>query len=320
MRALVTGGAGFIGSHLVDALLAEGHQVCVVDNLATGSRVNVNPSAEFVEADVRDLKEMVGIGQRFAPGIVFHLAAQTLVARSASDPLRDAAINVLGTVNVVQAAIAAGSRKVVFASSGGTVYGNALRQPVPETEPLNPISPYGVSKVAGEHYVRVLCAQAGMARTILRYGNVYGPRDIPASQHVITAFLYTLLKGDRPVIEWDGQQAKDYVYVGDVAAAHVRAIDAGDGEAFNVASGSEISVNTIFRQVCELMGVSVEPLRGERRPGDVRRFTLDCAKADRVLGWRPATPFADGLRQTVDHYRRQADPRRYVEATPIVFH
>ncbi|TME20260.1 MAG: NAD-dependent epimerase/dehydratase family protein [Chloroflexi bacterium] len=207
MRALVTGGAGFIGSHLVDALLAEGHQVCVVDNLATGSRVNVNPSAEFVEADVRNQEELLEIGRQFAPAVVFHLAAQTLVARSASDPLRDAAINVLGTVNVVRAAIAAGSRKVVFASSGGTVYGNALRQPVPETESLNPISPYGVSKVAGEHYVRVLCAQAGMASTILRYGNVYGPRDIPASQHVITAFLYTLLKGDRPVIEWDGEQA-----------------------------------------------------------------------------------------------------------------
>ena len=320
MRALVTGGAGFIGSHLVDALLADGHRVCVVDNLATGSRVNVNPSAEFVEADVRNLEELVEIGRRFTPGVIFHLAAQTLVARSASDPLRDAQINVLGTVNVVRAAIAAGSQKVVFASSGGTVYGNVERQPVPETQPLNPISPYGVSKVAGEHYVRVLCGQAGMANTILRYGNVYGPRDIPASQHVITAFLHALLKGDRPVIEWDGEQAKDYVYVGDVAAAHLRAIDAGDGEAFNVGSGGEISVNTIFRQVCELMAVSVEPLRGEQRPGDVRRFTLDCTKADRILAWRPATPFADGLRQTVDYYCRLADLRRQREATPTPSH
>ena len=320
MRALVTGGAGFIGSHLVDGLLAEGHQVCVVDNLATGSRVNVNPSAEFVEADVRNREELVRIGRRFAPGVVFHLAAQTLVARSASDPLRDAEINVLGTVNVVQAAIAAGSRKVVFASSGGTVYGNAQPQPVPETQPLNPISPYGVSKVAGEHYVRVLCGQAGVTCTILRYGNVYGPRDIPASQHVITAFLHALLKGERPVIEWDGEQAKDYVYVGDVAAAHVRAIDAGDGEAFNIGSGREVSVNTIFRRVCELLGVTIEPHRGQRRPGDVRRFTLDCRKADQMLGWRPATRFAEGLRQTVDDYRRLADLRRQDEATPIPLH
>ena len=226
----------------------------------------------------------------------------------------------LGTVNVVQAAIAAGSRKVVFASSGGTVYGNAQPQPVPETQPLNPISPYGVSKVAGEHYVRVLCGQAGMTCTILRYGNVYGPRDIPASQHVITAFLHALVKGERPVIEWDGEQAKDYVYVGDVAAAHVRAIDAGDGEAFNIGSGREVSVNTIFRQVCELFAVTIEPHRGQRRPGDVRRFTLDCRKADQMLGWRPATQFAEGLRQTVDDYRRLADLRRQDEATPIPLH
>src|SRR2546430_9984726 len=171
VRAQVTGGEGFIGSHMCYALLADGHQVCVVDNLATGSRVNVNPSAEFVEADVRNREELVRIGRRFAPGVVFHLAAQTLVARSASDPLRDAEINVLGTVNVVQAAIAAGSPTVVFASSRGAVFGHAQPPPVPETQPLNPISPYGVSKVAGEHYVRVLCGQAGGARTILRSGD-----------------------------------------------------------------------------------------------------------------------------------------------------
>lgn len=317
MRTLVTGGAGFIGSHLVDALLAEGHQVCVVDNLATGSRSNVNPAAEFVEADVRSQEEIGAICRRVAPATVFHLAAQTLVVRSASDPVRDAQINVLGTVNVVRGAIEAGSRKLIFASSGGTVYGNAELQPVPETNALNPISPYGVSKVAGEHYVRVLCGQAGMASTILRYGNVYGPRDIPASQHVITAFLHALLKDERPVIEWDGEQAKDYVYVGDVAAAHIRALDAGDGEAFNVASGSEISVNEIFRQVCQLMDATVEPLHRERRPGDVRRFTLDCSKADRMLGWRPVTPFAGGLQQTVGYFRRLANLRRQRDAAPI---
>lgn len=317
MRTLVTGGAGFIGSHLVDALLAEGHQVCVVDNLATGSRSNVNAAADFVEADVRSQEEIGAIFRRVAPATVFHLAAQTLVVRSASDPVGDAQINVLGTVNVVRAAIEAGSRKLIFASSGGTVYGNAALQPVPETNALNPISPYGVSKVAGEHYVRVLCGQAGIASTILRFGNVYGPRDIPASQHVITAFLHALLKDERPVIEWDGEQAKDYVYVGDVAAAHIRALEAGDGEAFNVASGSEISVNEIFQQVCRLMDVTVEPLHRERRPGDVRRFTLDCSKADRMLGWRPVTPFADGLQQTVSYYRRLANLRRQRDATPI---
>ena len=308
MRAVVTGGAGFIGSHVVDALLEAGHSVYVVDNLVTGSRENLR-NGELIELDVRDgaLREtFAGI----KPGVVFHLAAQTLVNASSSDPLRDAQINVLGTLNVVQSAIAAGARKLVFASSGGTVYGNAERQPVSEIEPLNPISPYGVSKVAGEHYVRVLCGHAGVAHTILRYGNVYGPRDIPESHHVITAFLDALLNGERPVIEWDGEQAKDYVYVGDVAQAHVAAISAGDGEAFNIASGRQVSVNEIFRLVCEAMEVAVEPRRADRRPADVRRFVLDCDKAARMLGWTPTTSFLDGLRRTVAYYRTTDRKRR----------
>ena len=316
MLTLVTGGAGFIGSHVVDALLTDGHQVSVIDNLVTGSRSNLPPGVDLIEADVRDQKAVTATFERVRPSVVFHLAAQTLVATSASDPLRDAQINVIGTVTVARAAIAAGARKLVFASSGGTVYGNPTVQPVPETHELNPISPYGVSKVAGEHYVRVLCGHAGMASTILRYGNVYGPRDIPASQHVVTAFLDALLNGRRPVIEWDGEQAKDYVYVGDVAAAHLRAIAAGDGEAFNIASGSEISVNEIFRLICDQMERTVEPLRRERRPADVRRFVLDCAKAERMLGWTPVTSFARGLRETVRYYRNLANLRR-VDALPL---
>lgn len=306
MRTLVTGGAGFIGSHVVDALLGAGHQVAVVDNLATGSRSNLDPRAKFFEADVRDQPEMVRIFHHVNPAAVIHLAAQTLVARAASDPHRDAQINVLGTLSVLRAAIGAASRKVIFASSGGTVYGDATVQPVPENHPLNPISAYGVSKVAGEHYVRVLCAQAGLSYTILRYGNVYGPRDIPASQHVITAFLHALRNGERPVIEWDGEQAKDYVYVADVAAATARAVDAGDGEAFNIASGTQTTVNDIYDLVCRLTESSVLPRRGDRRPGDVRRFTLDCAKAERLLGWRASTAFAAGLGRTVQVAVRQS--------------
>ena len=310
MRTLVTGGAGFIGSHVVDALLAAGHEVTVVDNLATGSPANVRDGVELVEVDVCDREMITAVFRRIKPSTVFHLAAQTLVARSSSDPLRDAQINVIGTLIVARAAIAAGAGKLVFASSGGTVYGNPRQQPVPETHVLDPISPYGVSKVAGEHYIRVLCGHAGIANTILRYGNVYGPRDIPASQHVITAFLHALLNGQRPVIEWDGEQAKDYVYVGDVAAAHVCALTAGDGEAFNVASGREISVNEIFRLVCREMEVTVDPLRRERREADVRRFVHDCTKADRMLGWTPVTDIADGLRKTVRYYRNLANLRR----------
>jgi len=310
MRTLVTGGAGFIGSHIVDALRSVGHQVWVIDNLATGSLSNLPPGVDLIEADIRDQATVTATFERVKPSVVFHLAAQTLVATSASDPFRDAQINVLGTLSVVRAAVAAGTAKFIFASSGGTVYGNALQQPVPETHPLNPISPYGVSKVAGEHYVRVLCGHAGMSTTILRYGNVYGPRDIPESQHVITVFLDALLNGEPPVIEWDGEQAKDYVYVGDVAAAHLCAIAAGDGEAFNIASGQEITVNEILRLVCAELEVSVTPLHRERRAADVRRFLLDCTKAEQMLGWTPATSFAEGLRQTVRYYRQQAENRR----------
>lgn len=310
MRALVTGGAGFVGSHVVDALRAEGHSVVVIDNLVTGSRDNLPSAVELVEIDVRNRDAVMRTMQRVMPTVVFHLAAQTLVNSSSSDPFRDAEINVMGTINVAQAAIASRAGKLVFASSGGTVYGNAASQPVAETQPLHPISPYGVSKVAGEHYIRVLCGQAGMASTILRYGNVYGPRDIPASHHVITAFVEALLNGERPVIEWDGEQAKDYVYVTDVAAAHVAAISAGDGEAFNIAGGQQTTVNEIFRLVCAAMQVTVEPRRADRRPADVRRFLLDCQKAERMLGWAPAVSLSDGLLLTVAYYRARDRQRR----------
>jgi len=310
MRTLVTGGAGFIGSHVVDALRFEGHQVSVVDNLVTGSRSNLPAGVNLIEVDIRDQEAVTAAFEDLRPSVVFHLAAQTLVATSASDPFRDAQINVLGTLNVLRAAVAVGAGKFVFASSGGTVYGNAQQQPVPETHPLDPISPYGVSKVAGEHYVRVLCGHAGMSATILRFGNVYGPRDIPESHHVITVFLDALLNGEHPVIEWDGEQAKDYVYVGDVADAHVCAITAGDGEAFNIGSGREVTVNEILRLVSAEMGISITPLHRERRAADVRRFLLDCSKADRMLGWTPTTSFAEGLRQTVRYYRQQAQTRR----------
>jgi len=302
MRTLVTGGAGFVGSHIVEALLTAGHEVLVVDNLATGSRSNLAPQAQFRLVDITNRDELRAAFAEYRPEVVLHQAAQTLVAASTSDPIRDSEINVVGTLNMLEAAGQAGVRKIIFASSGGTVYGNPERQPVVETEPLRPISPYGVSKVAGEHYIRVLCERLGMVYTNLRYGNVYGPRDIPASQHVITAFLHAIDRGSQPVIEWDGEQSKDYVYAADVAQANLLALNLGDDESFNIGSGSEISVNSIFKLICRLAGVEVDPIRAPKRSGDVRRFTLDCTRADRLLNWRPATSFQDGLRATVDFY------------------
>lgn len=302
-RALVTGGAGFIGSHVTDHLLEAGHEVLVVDNLATGTEANIRAGTRFALIDVTDARALDEAIRGFSPDVVFHQAAQTLVAASASDPVRDAEVNVIGTLNVVQSAARARCSKIVFASSGGTVYGNPQRQPVLETAPLRPISPYGISKMAGEHYVHALCDQLGMAHTVLRYGNVFGPRDLPASQHVITAFLHALVQGIPPVIEWDGQQAKDYVYVEDVARANLLAIDRGNGEAFNIGSGISVSVNEIFRLICSLMEVEIAPSRRERRPADVRQFTLDCSKARQTLGWYPRTPLKEALEITVQHYR-----------------
>jgi UDP-glucose 4-epimerase len=305
-RVLVTGGAGFVGSHVAEHLLQAGHEVLVVDNLATGSEANVPAGARLYVVDITDAQALDDVVSRFRPQLAFHQAAQTLVAASAADPVRDADVNVIGTVNVLRATARACCTKVIFASSGGTVYGNPERQPVPETAPLRPISPYGVSKVAGEHYVSAICGQAGMRFTILRYGNVFGPRDIPASQHVITAFLDALTRGKAPVIEWDGEQAKDYVYVSDVAEANVCAIERGDGETFNIGSGASTSVNRILQLICDLLDVEVVPERREKRPGDVRLFTLDCSKARSLLNWAPRTPFVDALRITADHYRYAA--------------
>jgi UDP-glucose 4-epimerase len=302
MRTLVTGGAGFVGSHVVEALLNAGHEVLAVDNLATGSRQNLPAGSEFGLVDITNREQLRSTFDQFRPEVVLHQAAQTLVAASASDPIRDSQINVVGTLNVLDAAASAGARKIVFASSGGTVYGNPERQPVAETEPLRPISPYGVSKVAGEHYIRVICDQRDMTYTNLRYGNVFGPRDIPASQHVITTFLYAIRRGSQPVIEWDGEQSKDYVYAADVAQANLCALEHGDNETFNIGSSSETSVNNIFQLVRELAGVAIEPGRAPKRTGDVRRFMLDCTKAQRVLGWQPTTSFRDGLRVTVAYY------------------
>jgi UDP-glucose 4-epimerase len=302
-RALVTGGAGFIGSHVAQRLLEAGHTVLVVDNLATGSEANLPSDVQFSKTDITDEDRLEVAVSSFRPDVILHQAAQTLVAASASDPAFDAEINVIGTLNVVKAAARAGCSKLVFASSGGTVYGNPEQQPVSEEAPLRPISAYGTSKVAGENYVRVLCDQMGMAHSILRYGNVFGPRDIPASKHVITAFLYALNSGEAPVIEWDGDQSKDYVYVGDVAEANLRVLDGGDGEAFNVGSGTSVSVNQIFELVCSVMDVQTTAVRRPKRTGDVREFTLDCSKARSLLGWEPRTPFQDALRITAQHYR-----------------
>ncbi len=305
-KILVTGGAGFIGSHIVDRYLALGHDVIVVDNLATGARENVNPGARFFPLDVcaPDFARLI-LQER--PEVINHHAAQTMVRVSTEQPAYDAQVNVLGILNLLQAAARAGVRKMIFASSGGTVYGTCRCLPISETEPFAPESPYGISKAAGEHYLRYYAANGGPCYTVLRYANIIGPRDTVSSEHVITVFIHRLLAGQPPVIHWDGEQAKDYLYVDDAVEANVLALDHGDNQAYNIGSGRPISVNAIYRLLVEITGIRIPAEHGPKRAGDVRLFYFDCSKAARELGWQPQVPFEEAVARTVAWYRARCD-------------
>ncbi len=304
MKIVVTGGAGFIGSHLVEGFLAEGHDVIAVDNLATGSRENVDPRARFYELDIRyaEFSQLVRLER---PDVIDHHAAQTMVRVSSERPQHDADVNVLGMVNLLEGAVAASVRKVIFASSGGTVYGTVDRLPITEGQPFAPESPYGISKAAGELYLRYYAANRGLNYTALRYANVYGPRDTTSSEHVITVFVHQLLRGLPVTVHWDGQQAKDYVHVDDVVRANLLALEAGDNRAYNIGGGEPISVNRILRSLMDITGVEVAVLRGPKRVGDVRCFYFDCTAADSDLGWRPEVAFEAGLPRTVSWYQQR---------------
>lgn len=298
-RVLVTGGAGFIGSHVVDTLLRSSSEVLVLDNLATGSKERVPQGCELDLTDITDAARTVAAVMRFRPEVIVHLAAQTNVEDSISHPDHDAGVNILGTLSVLEAGAQSRCRKIIFASSS-TVYGEPARQPVLESDRILPISPYGASKAAGEHYVRIVAKVRKLDYTILRLGNVFGPRDSLRSRHVVTAFVSALQSGRVPTIEWDGEQTKDFVYVGDVADAVVAAIHRGSNNTFNVGSEVGTSVNELYDSVCAAMGVRVMPHRSPRRAGDVRAFVMDCSKAYRLLGWRPGTALLDGLALTVN--------------------
>ncbi|MBN1400884.1 MAG: GDP-mannose 4,6-dehydratase [Anaerolineae bacterium] len=305
MKVLVTGGAGFIGSHVVDLLVATGHQVAVVDNLwehGGGRMQNLNAAAQFYRLDIRD-PALDAVMESERPEAICHLAAQHSVKISTDDPAHDAQVNILGLINLLQCATRSGVRKVVFSSSGAT-YGTAERMPVDERTPQHPESPYGITKLASEHYLRFWRDMHGLDFTALRYGNVFGPRQDPSGEAgVIAIFAHAILQG-RPVrIDWDGEQQKDYVYVGDVARANLLALERGGGEAFCIATGRGTSVNALYRGLVEIIGREVEIVRAPRRPGDVYLTYFDCAKAQAQLGWQPQTDLAEGLRLTVDHFR-----------------
>ena len=297
MRALVTGGAGFIGSHLVDALAARGDQVTVVDDLSTGRRAFVNEAAKFVEHDVREPFETDA-------QVVFHLAAQADVGTSVARPAFDAAVNVVGTVNVLEAARAADA-PVVFASTGGAIYGD-VDAPAPEDAPLRPVSPYGTAKLAGEAYVEAWRRIHGARAVALRFANVYGPRQSSSLEGgVIAIFLERLAAGLETVIFGDGEQTRDFVHVADVVAAILAVAEHGEG-VFNVGTGAETTVNRLHELCREVAGVDEQPTHDPPRPGDARRSALDTSLAARELGWRAEVTLEEGLRKTWEESRGAA--------------
>jgi UDP-glucose 4-epimerase len=308
MRTLVTGGAGFIGSNLVDALLARGDEVTVVDDLSTGRCENLEGAlaagATLVEADIRDRAAMEELAAHERSEVVFHLAAQIDVRKSIADPAFDASINVGGTANVLEAARGAGAQRVVFVSTGGAIYGEGEGQALPlsENAPLAPEAPYGQSKYAAEGYLALYERLYGLSGVSLRLGNVYGPRQDPLGEAgVVAIFCGRLRAGERPTIFGDGKQTRDYIYVGDVVAAALAAAEADATGPINVGTGLETDVLELARHLGELGEVeNFEPEFAPPRTGEVQRISIDPARAERKLGWRAEIGLEEGLRLTLD--------------------
>jgi UDP-glucose 4-epimerase len=311
---VVTGGAGFIGSHLCDRLLAEGRRVVAIDNLSIGRIANLAEARSygqqftFYNLDIR-ADGLRSVLERHRVEVVMHLGAQTSVRASLADPMLDASVNLMGLLNVLEAAAATDVRKVVFASSGGTIYGDARKLPVKETarRGSSPDSPYGITKKAAEDYLRFYRGRRDLDFTALALANVYGPRQDPYGEAgVIAIFGSQMLAGDRPTIFGDGNQTRDYVYVDDTVHAFALAADRGSGMLVNVGTGLETSVNGIFRLLAGQTGYRDEPQFGPKRPGEVSRSALDIELAAEELGWKPWTTLEVGLRTTVEFLRRQA--------------
>ena len=312
MRILVTGGAGFIGSHVVEAYLAAGHEVAVVDNLSLvggGKRENVPSQARFYEIDIRS-ESLRDAFAEFRPQVVNHHAAQASVKISMDDPAYDAEVNILGLINVLRCCSQVQAQHFIYISSAAT-YGTPQALPLSETSPQNPESAYGITKLAGEHYVRLWHDSYGLDYTTFRYANVYGPRQDPMGEAgVIAIFAYRMLAGEPVRIDWDGEQSKDYVYVKDIARANVLALERGKNQIFCLGTSRPTSVNQLYERLSEIVGARVPTIRAPKRPGDVRLHYFDSSKAWQELGWRAEMDIERGLQETVAYFRRVAEAAR----------
>jgi UDP-glucose 4-epimerase len=308
VRVLVTGGAGFIGSHVVDALVERSDEVIVVDDLSTGARANLNPRAEFHELDIRR-PEAAELIRRCRPDAISHHAAQMSVSRSVREPVFDAEVNLMGSLNLLEVAREVGAR-FVFASTGGALYGDADVLPTPEGYPAWPVSPYGVGKLAFEHYLHCYGVEHGLSYAALRYANVYGPRQSPHGEAgVVAIFCRRLLAGQDAVINGDGEQTRDYIHVRDVVAAVLTALDSRVTGHFNIGTGRLTSVNELFRLLAARTGVSAEEVHGPDRPGEQRTSALDIRLAADRLGWQPKVSLEEGLAETAAWFSGEAVAR-----------
>jgi UDP-glucose 4-epimerase len=304
MRILLTGGAGFIASHIADAYLAAGHSVTIVDNLSTGRRVNIAPGAAFIEADIRDAAAMARVFSSASFDLMSHHAAQMDVRKSVADPVYDASVNVLGVLTLLQECIRTGVRNVVFASSGGAIYGEQDTFPADETHPTRPISPYGVAKLTTEQYLFYYHAVFGLNAVCLRYANIYGPRQNPEGEAgVVAIFANRMFAGQEPVINGDGKQTRDYVFVGDVVKANMLASGRPGFNIFNVGTERETDVNHLFRVIRDAVGSTCPEKHAEAKKGEQLRSVLSHARIRKELGWVPAVTLEEGLGRTVDHFR-----------------
>lgn len=306
MKILVTGGAGFIGSNLVDALVGLNHDVVVVDNLSSGLRRNLNPKARFYEVDIRD-KKLSEVFEREKPDIVDHHAAQIDVRKSGEDPIADAEANILGSLNIITNCVRSGVKRVVYASTGGAIYGDPQYLPADENHPINPISQYGVSKHTVEHYLHLYSIIHGLEYMALRYSNVYGQRQNPYGEAgVVAIFAIQMLTGKQPTIFGPGDKTRDYAHVSDIVKANIVALDKGKNAIYNIGTGVETSDQEIFDTLAGVLGYEGKPVYAPVRKGEVYRISLDCSKARRELGWSPKLSLREGIAQTAEYYRKLA--------------
>lgn len=304
MKILVTGGAGFIGSHVVDRFVREGHQVVVVDNLSMGRREYVNPRVKLYPLDIRSPR-LAEVFEAERPEVVDHHAAQMDLRRSVRDPAFDAQVNILGSLNLLECCRRVGVKRLLFASTGGAIYGDGALLPTPEDHPTRPASPYGISKLAVEHYLACWEAVHGIRAFALRYANVYGPRQNPTGEAgVVAIFANRLVGGAEAVINGDGEQTRDYVYVGDVAEANLRALERRElSGVVNIGTGVETSVNEVFRGLARAADVRGKVSHAPAKPGEQRRSALESGLAKRLLDWTPQVGLDEGLRRTVEYFR-----------------